>query len=545
VWVRGDSVDYFGKLMQMIRWSEGGTQVFFIWMKGIFNSFVKKRSLGTITISQLVYGMSFLITYSYLMMALISMLVLYPFLSIVYPEELTISVVLIGYSLMLLHNILWFILMRYIGIKMKYAMEMNIMQIFGVSLSIVVGTFKAYFNPSKKWYSYKGNKLGQVWKYNLVYMGILLLNIIAILNFIILEKFVYTLYFIYNAAAFIYLFKLQKSAPSTHKDKIIRIAEEINHPIKKINFDKLMKDSIAKYEIPHIKVFMFTLKALIVFSFISAVYGLIHVFNVYSGLALFLWTFMLVVFIVYLIQSVIGLNIFYKSVQYNSRNANKPKYTRSLDEEKSETTIKNDGGALNQVENIRFISEELGLEVELVKEYYQEFINLSSDKLKEQVILNALEAKSEEIECLILNQFPDQSIKEAIQSLVPQDVIKLRNSRISTQLSAISQRKLGQQAASLIIFPFMLFSITGVTGLSNDFMADSADDILFQTVDGIINNFKELVIEGDEQKNILISEEEIAILTNNLNNTNKSISNDARYNLIEIGYPAVDQLIET
>ncbi|MCK5491611.1 MAG: methyltransferase domain-containing protein, partial [Candidatus Omnitrophica bacterium] len=50
VWVRGDSVDYFGKLMQMIRWSEGGTQVFFIWMKGIFNSFVKKRSLGTITI---------------------------------------------------------------------------------------------------------------------------------------------------------------------------------------------------------------------------------------------------------------------------------------------------------------------------------------------------------------------------------------------------------------------------------------------------------------------------------------------------------------
>jgi hypothetical protein len=242
--------------------------------------------------------------------------------------------------------LLWVYFNAYIGIKPKEAIKVNLLQTTGLMLSIWYGCLKAFTSESKNWSAHKVKKSDFMWKFNIFYFGIILLNAIAAINSLVTHNFKIIPLFLYNIISFIYILACVEKEPPVSQEEIIKIisSEAGDNTEKVIDPDKLLESSIAGYKIFHLKTIILAVDIFIVFYLGIIILNLIEAIKVYSGLIFFWWLFSLSISILWLIQMAISLNIYYKSIQQNYlwNNGNNRRLKKDIDNQNGKKFF--DGG---------------------------------------------------------------------------------------------------------------------------------------------------------------------------------------------------------
>ncbi|MGE5307987.1 MAG: hypothetical protein ACM3OC_02750, partial [Deltaproteobacteria bacterium] len=226
MWVRGDGVEYEGRLRQQIRWSEGGSRVFLMMIGAALHSIFKTGGIGRIKPFTLLKAS---LTYScYIQLALMSAMffVGIPVFIIMFglgmPVGFFASCAFTLSSLIFLLQ--WFIL-KDTGLGLREWFEAGALQFYGASLSIFRGITNLFLPPSAVWFSNKTGVTSYLTWNNIGYGLMSGLNVVAIGSILsgysakVLLGFFPEL-FLFNAGLFLYMYTLQQQPPKNDRERI-------------------------------------------------------------------------------------------------------------------------------------------------------------------------------------------------------------------------------------------------------------------------------------------------------------------------------------
>jgi hypothetical protein len=308
-WIIGDSVDFPGKLKQQIRWSEGGTYAFIIWLKSLIKNRVaslfpgfavsKETHPPPFSKKQLILGTAFSVHYP--LQALFSSLLFIAFPLSLFFYDLHSSLIAqvcmyVPTFITLFFNIYT---AHYIGVTFSDLLGGWLLHYFACYPSQLIGVWRAVFDPSTSWEANKASGAITPKIVNVFYFLLALLNI-AVSIFLLLNARQFAAINLLIGIGFCWLFRVQKPSSKNQPEQILNMFRELERtritPYRGI-FKGIPHARAAGILFLILTILSFLLSANLILSlfahltFISILSGIIFfLFYLYMMVSLYIWS---------------------------------------------------------------------------------------------------------------------------------------------------------------------------------------------------------------------------------------------------------------
>jgi hypothetical protein len=224
MWVRGDSIEYEGRLKQQIRWAEGSTNALLMWGSHIIRSALSGRGWGKLNARQMLIGSHFNAVYLELsIMGIVSML-LVPVTVLITGQSPQLDIPSLAALCLSLPSAFYMLyLSPYLGVSKREAFHFIALQFYGTVFNIARGVTRAFIKAPAQWFSNKKGNTAFLVKNNIAMVGLVLLNTIAAAKVYFDspggDALNIPLYGFVNAVLLLYTFTLQEPPPEGHKER--------------------------------------------------------------------------------------------------------------------------------------------------------------------------------------------------------------------------------------------------------------------------------------------------------------------------------------
>ena len=315
-WIIGDSVDFLGKLKQQIRWSEGGTYAFIIWLKFLIENKVtsllpklavsKESHPPPFSKKQVILGTAFSAHYPLQVLFSSLLFIAFPLSLLFYDVHPTLIEQVYVYVPSFVSLFCNIYIAHYIGITFSDLLGIGLLHSFACYPTQLIGVRRALFDPSTSWEADKASDASTPIIVNVFYFLLALLNIGASI-YGLLNARQFAVINLFVGLGFCWLFRVQKSSPNNQPERILSM------------FRELKRARITPYRgiykgIPHAKaagilfLMLTVLGFLFLINFLLSLFAHLTLFLILSGIIFFLFYLNIMVSLYILSESVTSIS---------------------------------------------------------------------------------------------------------------------------------------------------------------------------------------------------------------------------------------------
>jgi hypothetical protein len=232
MWVRGDSIDYEGRLRQQIRWAEGSMRVFLLAASHVVKSVYMTGGIGRLHLKTLIHGLFTYTYYAQMSLTFLCTAVALPLAMLAFglPAAAAPFFIISGLASLaaVAVNMLTY---HYAKISVRESLDTTALHLYGAGFNMARGVFRSVLGEPQGWFANKKAATSYLTKCNLVNLGAAALNVAAFVRIALTSTPAAMLgalpvWMLLNAGIFVYLFLLQRAPPGGYAEKMQRMREQ-------------------------------------------------------------------------------------------------------------------------------------------------------------------------------------------------------------------------------------------------------------------------------------------------------------------------------